>query len=133
MLGTGWQANRPAGSPGQKALQLLQPAMQHSDKRNEENSKRLEAAIAGLQAALSQLEHTIAGKLEDELSSAELEEELAIMQDDRSRLALDLDAALARQNTLEKGRDEVLRRLESASEGVAAALGAAVVTPAREN
>ncbi|MBM3577250.1 MAG: DUF4164 family protein [Alphaproteobacteria bacterium] len=107
--------------------------MNHSDKRSEENSKRLEAAIAGLQAALSRLERTVADKLEDELSSAELEEELAIMQDDRSRLALDLDAALARQNTLEKGRDEVLRRLENASEGVVAALAAAVITPAREN
>jgi predicted nucleic acid-binding Zn-ribbon protein len=107
--------------------------MNHSDKRSEENSKRLEAAIAALQAALSRLERTVADKLEDELSSAELEEELAIMQDDRSRLALDLDAALARQNTLEKGRDEVLRRLENASEGVVAALSAAVITPAREN
>ncbi|TLG75601.1 DUF4164 family protein [Methylocystis sp. B8] len=107
--------------------------MNHSDKRSEENSKRLEAAIAGLQAALSHLERTVADKLEDELSSAELEEELAIMQDDRSRLALDLDAALARQNTLEKGRDEVLRRLENASEGVVAALAATVITPAREN
>ena len=86
-----------------------------------------------LKSALSRLERTVADKLEDELSSAELEEELAIMQDDRSRLALDLDAALARQNALEKGRDEVLRRLESASEGVAAALGVAVVTLARES
>lgn len=107
--------------------------MNHSDKRSEENSKRLETAIVELQTALARLERTVADKLEDELSSAELEEELAIMQDDRSRLALDLDAALARQNTLEKGRDEVLRRLEKASEGVVAALAATVITPAREN
>jgi chromosome segregation ATPase len=103
--------------------------MNHSDKRDEENAKRVEAAVAELQMAIAQLERTVAGKLEDELSSAELEEELAIMQDDRSRLALDLDAALARQNALEKSRDEVLRRLETASEGVAAALGAAVAPP----
>ena len=107
--------------------------MNQSDKRDEENAKRLEAAVAELQTALAQLERTVAAKLEDELSSAELEEELAIMQDDRSRLALDLDAALARQNALEKSRDEVLRRLEAASEGVAAALGAADVVATQED
>ncbi|MGD9543387.1 MAG: DUF4164 family protein [Methylocystis sp.] len=105
--------------------------MNHSDKRDLENAKRLEAAVAELQTALAQLERTVAAKLEDEVSSAELEEELAIMQDDRSRLALDLDAALARQNALERSRDEVLRRLETASEGVAAALGDAA--PAQED
>lgn len=107
--------------------------MNHSDKRDDENAKRIEADIAELQMAIAQLERTVADKLEDELSSAELQEELAIMQDDRSRLALDLDAALARQNALEKSRDEVLRRLDAASEGVAAALGAAVAAPARED
>ncbi|MGZ9409436.1 MAG: DUF4164 family protein [Methylocystis sp.] len=114
-------------------MHILRPAMNHSDKRDEENAKRLEAAVAELQAALAQLERTVAAKLEDELSSAELEEELAVMQDDRSRLALDLDAALARQNALEKSRDEVLRRLEAASEGVAAALGAAGVASTQED
>lgn len=107
--------------------------MNHSDKRDDENAKRLEASVAELQTALAQLERTVAAKLEDEISSAELEEELAIMQDDRSRLALDLDAALTRQNALEKSRDEVLRRLETASEGVAAALGAAGVAPTQED
>lgn len=91
--------------------------MTHSDK--------LDAALARLSAALGQLERTVALKLEDDLSSAELEEELAIMQDDRGRLALDLDAALARVSALEKARDEVLRRLDSAGAGVAAALGSA--------
>jgi septal ring factor EnvC (AmiA/AmiB activator) len=107
--------------------------MNHSDKRDDENAKRLEAAVAELQTALAQLERTVAAKLEDEVSSAELEEELAIMQDDRSRLALDLDAALARQNALEKSRDEALRRLETASEGVAAVLGQASVSPTQED
>lgn len=107
--------------------------MNNSDKRDDENAKRLEADIAELQIAIAQLERIVADKLEDEVSSAELQEELAIMQDDRSRLALDLDAALARQNALEKSRDEVLRRLETASEGVAAALGAAVAAPVRED
>ncbi|MFO1103504.1 MAG: DUF4164 family protein [Methylocystis sp.] len=106
--------------------------MNHSDKRDDENAKRLAADIAELQTAIAQLERTVAARLEDELSNAELQEELAIMQDDRSRLALDLDAALARQNALEMSRDEVLRRLEAASQGVAAALGAVAAAPARE-
>lgn len=89
------------------------------------NPDKLEGAFARLSAALNTLERTVAVKLEDELSSAELEEELAIMQDDRARLALDLDAAISQVSALEKSRDEVLRRLESASAGVATALNAA--------
>lgn len=99
--------------------------MTHSDKRDEENAKRLDDALVRFKTALDQLERAVAVRLEDDLSSAELEEELAIMQDDRARLALDLDAALARQNALEKSRDEVLRRLDAAGEGVAAALSGA--------
>jgi hypothetical protein len=85
---------------------------------------KVDLALERLGKALERLERTVALKLEDDLSNAELEEELAIMRDDRARLALDLDAALARQNALEKARDEVLRRLDSAGKGVAAELGA---------
>ncbi len=83
----------------------------------------LAAAVARFKTALDQLEGAVAQRLEQEMSLADLEEELAIMQDDRSRLALDLDAALARAATVEKTRDEVLRRVERASAGVAAVLG----------
>lgn len=87
--------------------------------------EKLDGAFARLRTALDKLERTVAVKLEEDLSSAELEEELAIMQDDRARLGLDLDAALARLSALEKTRDEVLKRLEGASAGVATALNAA--------
>ncbi len=96
--------------------------MTHSEK----SAENIDAALARLKTALDQLERTVAMKLEDDLSSAELEEELAIMQDDRGRLALELDDALARVSALEKARDEVLRRLDSAGAGVAAALEAVV-------
>jgi hypothetical protein len=85
----------------------------------------LENALARLSASLNLLETTVARRLENELSLADLEEELAIMQDDRSRLALELDAQLSRANALEKARDEVLRRLELASGEIEAVLGAA--------
>jgi hypothetical protein len=95
-------------------------------------TERLDAALERLRAALDQLERTVAVKLEEELSNAELEEELAIMQDDRARLALDLDDALGRVVALEKARDEVLRRLDAAGAGVVAALEAAGAAAARE-
>ncbi len=83
----------------------------------------LQAALTRFERALDALDSAAARRLEDEASLADLEEELAVMQDDRSRLALDLDAALARAATVEKTRDEVLRRVERARAGVAAVLG----------
>lgn len=84
---------------------------------------RLDGALSRLSAALDLLEATAARRMENELSRADLEEELAIMQDDRGRLALELDAALAQTSALGRTRDEVLRRLERASAGVRAVLG----------
>lgn len=90
-------------------------------------SPRLGAALSRLERAINALELAVAERLEDEMSLADLEEELNIMQDDRSRLALELDAALARAITVEKNRDEVVRRIDRASASVAAVLG--VPTP----
>jgi chromosome segregation ATPase len=84
---------------------------------------RIDKALAQLSSALERLETTTARRLENELSLADLEEELAVMQDDRSRLALELDSELAKANALEKARDDVLRRLERASEGIRTVLG----------
>jgi hypothetical protein len=98
--------------------------MTHSDK--------LDAALARLEAALDQLEGAVAARLEDDVTSADLEEELAIMQDDRARLALELDVALAHVSTLERARDEVLKRLDGVGAGIAAALGAASSAPRRD-
>ncbi len=87
--------------------------------------QRLDAALARFEKALSAVEAAGGERRENTLSLSDLEEELAVMQDDRSRLALDLDAALARAAMLEKARDEALRRIEQASAGVAAVLGEA--------
>ena len=84
---------------------------------------RLDAALTRFERGLAALETAVAQRLENEMSLADLEEELAVMQDDRGRLALDLDAALARAATVEKTRDEVLRRVERASASVASVLG----------
>ncbi|MFY9629109.1 MAG: DUF4164 family protein [Methylocystis sp.] len=90
---------------------------------------KLGSALARFEKALDALEVSVAQRLEDEMTLADLEEELAIMQDDRGRLALELDAALARATTVEKNSDEVLRRVERASASVAAVLG---VSPPRD-
>ncbi|WP_400769825.1 DUF4164 family protein [Methylosinus sporium] len=84
---------------------------------------RLDDALQRLSAALERLEETVARRMEVELSQADLEEELAVMQDDRSRLGLELDAALAQNSALEKARDEVLTRLDRTSLGIIAVLG----------
>jgi len=83
----------------------------------------LATAFERLDRALDKIENAVRLRIEEESTLADLEEELAIMQDDRNRLAQDLDAALARAASVEKARDEVLRRVERASAGVAAALG----------
>jgi chromosome segregation ATPase len=76
---------------------------------------RLDAALKQLAAALDQLEAAAARRAEADAARADLEEELAIMQDDRSRLAVELDGATARAKSLQIANAEVARRLERAS------------------
>ncbi|MFO1117943.1 MAG: DUF4164 family protein [Beijerinckiaceae bacterium] len=74
----------------------------------------LDGALARLQAALTVLEIAAARRREADLAQADLAESLAAMQDDRARLALDLDEVLARARKLETANDEVATRLEAA-------------------
>jgi chromosome segregation ATPase len=76
--------------------------------------KRLEAAIGTLEAAATR-------RLEAERGRADLETELALMQDDRARLAVELDGTLARLNNLQAVTEDVDRRLAQAT-GVVGAL-----------
>lgn len=86
---------------------------------------RLDAALRRLAAALDQLEAASERRVRAEALRANLEEELAVMQDDRSRLAVELDGAVARSNALEQANDEVARRLKSVSATIKAVLAAA--------
>jgi chromosome segregation ATPase len=76
---------------------------------------RLESAIKRLVAAIDQLEAASERRMQAEAQRADLEEELAVMQDDRSRLAVELDGAVARSKSLESANNEVSRRLQKAS------------------
>jgi chromosome segregation ATPase len=86
---------------------------------------RLDAALKRLAAALDQLEAAAARRAEADAIRADLEEELAIMRDDRSRLAVELDGALARSKSLQVANAEVSRRLERASATLQSILSAA--------
>ncbi|MEI9914753.1 MAG: DUF4164 family protein [Methylovirgula sp.] len=47
-----------------------------------------------------------------------MEEEFAVLQDDRARLAVELDGAVARSQSLELANNEVARRLAKARETI---------------
>lgn len=86
----------------------------------------LDAALARLQAALTSLELAAARRREADLTRVDLDEAFAAMQDDRSRLAIDLDESVARARRLEAANEEVARRLD----GAGAALRALADEPA---
>lgn len=83
---------------------------------------RLEHALKGLLAALDQLEAACERRQKADAERGNLEEELAVLQDDRTRLALELDDAQARAKSLELANGEVARRLVKASSTLRALL-----------
>ena len=75
---------------------------------------RLQRAVQRLNGALDALDAAAARRAEAEAARADADAEFAVLQDDRSRLALELDAALARSRALDRAADEVAGRLERA-------------------
>ena len=61
----------------------------------------LEDALKRLEGAIGQIEAAVSRRLEIERRRGDLETELQIMQDDRARLAVELDGATARLNRTE--------------------------------
>jgi len=84
--------------------------------------ERLDAALRRLAAALDKLEAASERRAKADALRVNLEEELAVLQDDRSRLAVELDGAIARSNVLELANEEVGRRLNHASAAIQAVL-----------
>ncbi len=85
----------------------------------------IETALARLRASLSLLEAVAARRSESDRSKSTLETELALMQDDRARLALELDGALARANRLDATTRELAGRIDRAMGSVRSVLAAA--------
>jgi len=74
----------------------------------------LDAALKRLSSALDQLEAATERLGRAGAEKRDLEDTLAVMQDDRGRLAHELDAALARTQVLEHATEEVAVRLGKA-------------------
>jgi hypothetical protein len=82
----------------------------------------LDQALERLAVALDRLELAATARLDSEHGLEPLEAELAVMRDDRSRLAVELDGALARNASLEHVTREVAERVVRAIHDVEAAL-----------
>lgn len=82
----------------------------------------LENALARLDGALGQLEAAARRRIEAERGRANLETELTLMQDDRARLAAELDGAVARLQQVEHAAGEVDQRLARAINVVGAVI-----------
>jgi hypothetical protein len=74
----------------------------------------LEEAGKRLEAALTLLEISIGRRFDTASRRGDLETELQIMQDDRARLAVDLDGTTARLSQVEAATDDVARRVQRA-------------------
>ena len=83
-------------------------------------SPDLDVAHKRLQAALGQLEAALARRLGGAGRPADLETELQLMQDDRARLAIELDSASARVAQVENAAEHVGLRLRSVTDLVRA-------------
>jgi chromosome segregation ATPase len=88
--------------------------------------ERLDAALKRLAAALDRLAAASERRARADSLRTNLEDELAVIQDDRSRLAVELDGAIARSKSLELANDEVARRLHCASAEIREVLAEAV-------
>jgi hypothetical protein len=109
-------ATDPVKAPANIAAPAGTPAHE-PEKRLAGAQKRLRAALDGLDAALSL-------QAERALESADESAEFSAMQEDRSRLAQDLDAATARLRAFEAANGEALTRVERASAAIREVLAA---------
>jgi chromosome segregation ATPase len=85
----------------------------------------VEAALRRLISALDRLEAANERRTKAQAVRANLEEELAVMQDDRARLAVELDGAIAKVKALDLANEETARRLSHACAEIRAVLAAA--------
>src|SRR5215218_9737993 len=74
----------------------------------------LDEAMKRLDMALGLLEASVSRRMEADRRRGGLETELQLMQDDRARLAVELDGALTRMHRFEAATDDVSRRVRQA-------------------
>lgn len=87
--------------------------------------QRLQEALSRLASALEQLEAAGERRAIADRVRADLEDELAVMQDDRARLAVELDGSLARTRALALANEDAQLAVDRATASVRAVLDAA--------
>ena len=87
----------------------------------------IESALKRRASALDRLEASAERQGQALAARGDTAEEFAIMRDDRSRLAVEIDGALAKLKRLEQANEEAMKRIERASGAIRAALGDADV------
>lgn len=80
-------------------------------------------ALAELRSAITALDAAATQQANADRSGDRIKSELALMQDDRARLANDLDAALARLNRYDQISADLSKRIERALTAVRVAIG----------
>ncbi len=85
---------------------------------SETSSDALELSLKRLGAAIDLLELAAERRMRHDETRANAEEEYALVQDDRSRLAVELDAALDHSRALERASAEASERLVNAAETI---------------
>ena len=83
----------------------------------------LETSLKRLASAVDALEWATDMRMRHDEARASTQEEFALMQDDRSRLAVELDAAVDRSRALESANAEAAKRLARAAQTVERVLG----------
>jgi hypothetical protein len=82
----------------------------------------LEPPLKRLRAAIDLLEAAVERRVRQDGAQGDAQEELALMQDDRARLAVELDCALDRNRSLLAANNETAKRLARASAAIRAVL-----------
>ena len=85
-------------------------------------SPSIRQSLMRLRSAVESLEQAEARRRENQRQTGPIETELSLMQDDRARLATELDAALARSNRVETLAEDLARRVDAAMTSVRAVL-----------
>jgi hypothetical protein len=90
---------------------------------------RLDPALKRVRAALDMLEVAIERRTRHDSARSDPQEELALMQDDRARLALELDGALERNRALLAANAEASKRVARAGAAIRSALDQSAPAP----
>lgn len=93
------------------------------------SAEPLDPALARLRAALALMEAAIERRRLYDATRADAHEELALMQDDRARLAVELDGALKHNRALLSASAEAGKRFDQAEAAIRAVLANAGPAP----